>query len=166
MALTALPAVCNCDGSLAQAFYNTVAVCEDPSVWVPHVDIKGDLNFNNSIDKTEDTPRGEDVCFKTYISGKGDLEITFDIGCSMNYEGNDVIAQMAKCGDATPRDWLFLNRPLASADAIGYRGCFSVFNFSMANPATGASFIGNVVKKTACFSTQCMAHIHVHRYCK
>lgn len=156
MPLTALPAVCNCDGSLAQAFYNSNPDCTLPPVWVPHVDIKGDLNFNNSIDKTEDTPRGEDVCFKTYISGKGDLEITFDIGCSMNYEGNDVIVQMAKCGNVAPRDWLFLNRPLADADALGFRGCFSVFNFSMANPATGASQVSiSMAPASVCLGCAC-----------
>jgi len=157
MALDALPGVCNCDGSLAAGFYNTNPVCSGSPVWVAHLDTKGDLNFNNAIDKTENTPRGADVCFKTYMPGKGDLEVTFDIGCSSNYEGNDIIIQMAaSCGDAVPKDWLFLNRPIADVNTLGYRGCFSVFNFSLANPSSGLSQISiSMAPAAACLGCAC-----------
>ena len=135
---TPLPDICNCDGSQATAYYNT-SECDAAPVWVEHKDLKGDLNFGNTADKTENTPRGKGICYKTYVRGKGDLEISFDIGCSADYEGNHLIAKMGDCQDAVPQDWLFLTRCILDTGATGFRGCFALFGETVNNPQSGNS---------------------------
>lgn len=135
---TPLPNKCNCDGSLATAYYNSTADCEAAEVWVPYLDIKGDLNWSVSRDKTENTPRGPGIDFKTYSVGKADNEVTFDRGCSNIYEGNLLLDEMGG-SPPVPKDWLFLDDSIDEVGAAGLRGCYSLFNDGANNPSSGNS---------------------------
>lgn len=151
---TPLPNTCDCSGSNALAYYNSNTDCTLPPVWVEHKDIKGDLNFTNSAEKTENTPRGKNICFRTYSRNKSDLGISLDISCDFQYEGNALIADMAKCGSASPKDFLFLSKCLLDIGAAGFRGCFNVFDLNQNNPQSGDS-VRNVTMAPASACTAC-----------
>lgn len=149
---TPLPTICDCSGSAATAYWNSNPDCTAPPVFTELLDVKGDMNFGNTPDATENTPRGKNQCFKTYVKGKSDLEISFDIGCSLDYEGNDVFVQMNQCANPAPKDLLFLTRCILDTNAFGYRGCFMLSNFTNNNPASGNATTSITVKPAAACS--------------
>ena len=135
------PNNCQCEGSRATLYYNRNPDCNSSPVWVPHIDLKGDLNWSSPLDQYDETPRGKNVCAKTSIPGKMDVTVDGETGCDCLYEGNYVLMNMAnRCSVFfAPQDILVLTDCITTPGAAGLRGCFYNFTAGANNPENGTS---------------------------
>lgn len=131
----------NCDqkGSEMSLYYDTadddgLSTCAS-ATWLLNKAVTGDLNLNLTEDKQEQSSREPNRAFKEYGEDKGDLEITGELFIDRGYDGFNYMNAMRNTGK--PRNILAMSTYITNVGAIGYKGKFRNFDFSMAGPESG-----------------------------